>query len=162
MHTLSFAIAVGIGATALTDLWSYVRKFLLGLPLPNYALVGRWVAHMRHGRFHHDAIAKATPVRGELLLGWSVHYATGIVFATLLLAVGGEAWMRNPSPGLALTIGIVTVAAPFLLLHPGMGLGLAASRTPNPAAARLQSLLTHGVFGVGLYATAWALRQLLN
>jgi len=35
-----------------------------------------------------------------------------------------------------------------------MGLGLAASKTPKPDAARLRSIMTHGVFGLGLYGTA--------
>ena len=35
-----------------------------------------------------------------------------------------------------------------------MGAGIAASRTPRPNAARLQSLVTHAVFGLGLFATA--------
>jgi Protein of unknown function (DUF2938) len=48
------------------------------------------------------------------------------------------------------------VAAPFLLMQPGMGAGIAASRTPRPAAARLHSLVTHGIFGLGLYAAGWA------
>jgi hypothetical protein len=54
-------------------------------------------------------------------------------------------------------VGIGTVAAPFFLMQPGMGAGIAASRTPRPNAARLQSLLTHAVFGLGLYITAWAM-----
>jgi hypothetical protein len=48
------------------------------------------------------------------------------------------------------------VAAPFFLMQPGMGAGIAASRTRRPAAARFQSLVTHGVFGLGLYAAGWA------
>ncbi|MGQ0834825.1 MAG: DUF2938 family protein [Gammaproteobacteria bacterium] len=28
-------------------------------------------------------------------------------------------------------------------------------RTPRPAAARLHSLVTHGIFGFGLYAAGW-------
>ena len=32
----------------------------------------------------------------------------------------------------ALLVGIGTVAAPFFILQPGMGAGIAASRTPNP------------------------------
>jgi Protein of unknown function (DUF2938) len=55
----------------------------------------------------------------------------------------------------ALLVGIGTVAAPFLLMQPGMGAGIAASRTPRPAAARVQSLLTHFIFGVGLYGAGW-------
>jgi hypothetical protein len=37
-----------------------------------------------------------------------------------------------------------------------MGLGIAARRAPNPAMARLHSLVTHAVFGLGLYLTALA------
>jgi hypothetical protein len=55
-----------------------------------------------------------------------------------------------------LIIGVGSVMAPFLVLQPGMGAGIAASRTPRPAVVRLQSLVTHGIFGLGLYAAAWA------
>jgi hypothetical protein len=51
-----------------------------------------------------------------------------------------------------LIVGIGSVLAPFLLMQPGMGAGIAASRTARPGAARIQSLVTHTVFGVGLYA----------
>jgi Protein of unknown function (DUF2938) len=40
-------------------------------------------------------------------------------------------------------------------MQPGMGAGIAASRTPRPAVARLHSLVTHGIFGLGLYAAGW-------
>jgi hypothetical protein len=45
---------------------------------------------------------------------------------------------------------------PFFVMQPAMGLGFAASRARRPGAARVQSLLTHLVFGGGLYAGAWA------
>jgi len=57
-------------------------------------------------------------------------------------------------------VGAVTVAAPFLVMQPALGAGLAASRTPNPAAARLQSLVTHFMFGAGMFLSASALRLL--
>ena len=60
--------------------------------------------------------------------------------------------------GPALLVGIGTVVAPFLLMQPGMGAGVAASRTPRPAAARVQSLVTHAIFGLGLYASGWVVR----
>lgn len=64
-------------------------------------------------------------------------------------------WAQRPTLGPALLVGIGSVAAPFLLMQPGMGLGIAARRAPRPGAARLQSLITHGIFGLGLYAAAW-------
>lgn len=151
VRTLVAIAATGIIATALTDLWGYARKPLLGVASPNYALVGRWIAHMRHGQFHHAAIARSPSVRGELLLGWAAHYLIGIVFAALLVGLVGQGWLQAPRLAPAMIVGILTVAAPFLLMQPGMGLGIAASNTPQPHIARLHSLITHAIFGLGLY-----------
>ena len=46
----------------------------------------------------------------------------------------------------------------MLILQPGMGAGVAARRTPRPNVARLQSLVTHAVFGAGLYVAGWVAR----
>lgn len=153
MNYLLFTCFIGVGATAVMDLWGLARKPLLGIAPPNYALVGRWIAHMIHGRFRHDSIAAAAPVRGEHIIGWTAHYLVGIAFAALLIGIWGLAWVQQPTIGPALAVGIGTVAAPFFLMQPGMGAGIAASRTPRPGSARLQSLITHAVFGLGLYAT---------
>lgn len=156
MNTLTATLITGIGATVVMDLWGLARKPLLGIAAPDYGLVGRWLAHMTRGRFRHDSIAAAAPMRGERLIGWTAHYLIGIAFAAVLPAVWGPGWFRQPTIGPALVVGIATVAAPFLLMQPGMGAGIAAARTPRPAAARLQSVITHAVFGLGLYAAGRA------
>lgn len=149
-----YALLIGAGATVMMDFWGIVRTRLLHVPVMNYGLVGRWLAYLPRGKFRHHPIAASSPVRGELLIGWTAHYAIGIVFAATLLAICGLDWACRPTLGPALLVGIGSVAAPFLLMQPGMGAGIAASRTANPSAARLQSLLTHAVFGLGLYAAA--------
>jgi hypothetical protein len=156
------AIMIGIGATALVDAWALARHALLGTALPNYALVGRWLGHMLRGRFRHAAISAAPAIRGEGAIGWAFHYLTGIAFAALLVALAGPAWLARPTLLPALAVGLGTVAAPFLLMQPGMGAGIAASRSANPAAARRQSLVTHAVFGLGLYLAALATRTLIH
>ncbi len=156
MNGLLCLFYIGIGATAVMDLWGLARKPLLGVAPPSYALVGRWIAHMTRGRFRHDSIARSAPVRSEQVIGWTAHYLTGIAFAALLIGIWGSAWVQQPTIGPALAVGIGTVVAPVLLMHPGMGAGIAASRTPRPALARLQSLITHVVFGLGLYAAGQA------
>jgi hypothetical protein len=93
----------------------------------------------------------------ESAIGWTAHYLIGIAFAAILLASFGLDWARHPTIWPALVVGIGTVAAPFLIMQPGMGTGIAASRTPNPSAARLRSLVAHAVFGIGLYVTALSL-----
>jgi hypothetical protein len=147
-------IVTGIGATVLMDVASLARHRLFATPLPNYAMVGRWIAHMARGQFRHRAIVASAPMRGELAIGWVAHYATGISFALLLYAACGGAWFERPTFGPALVTGLVTVLAPFFVMQPAMGAGFAASRTSRPAAARLQSLLNHTTFGLGLYLAA--------
>lgn len=55
----------------------------------------------------------------------------------------------------ALLFGVITVLVPFLVMQPSLGLGIASSKAPNPAQARIKSLMTDTVFGFGLYL--WAL-----
>lgn len=154
-------LLIGTGATAFMDVWAIARKRVLGIAPPNYGLVGRWFAGIASGgRFHHPRISTSPAVRGERLIGWIAHYLIGISFAALLPGMWGSAWMRQPTIGPALLVGLGTVAAPFLLMQPGMGAGIAASRTPRPAAARRQSLVTHAIFGIGLYTAACTTRFL--
>jgi fatty acid desaturase len=150
--------AIGIGATAFMDLWTTAQKRLLGIPSLDYRLVGRWLGHMTRAQWRHPAIAAAPPIVGESVLGWLAHYAIGIAFAALLLALWGEDWARTPSLAPALIVGLVTVLVPFLIVQPAFGAGLAASRTPRPGTARLKSVVTHLSFGVGLFVAAkgWA------
>lgn len=154
------SLFIGAGATLATDLWAIARRRLFGVPAPDWGLVGRWFGHMALGRFRHERIATAEPVRGERVIGWTAHYLIGIAFAGGLLAICGLAWTRQPALAPALILGIATVAAPFLLMQPGMGAGFAASRTARPNAARLQSLVTHAIFGLGLYAAGLVLKRL--
>lgn len=158
MNTLLFIGFIGIGATVMMDVWCMLRKPLLGIPAPNYGMVGRWIGHMVHGQFYHESIASSAPIRGEHPIGWTAHYLIGIAFAALLMSVGGQSWIEHPTLIPALAVGIATVAAPFLLMQPGMGAGLAASRTKNPNSARLQSVINHAVFGLGLYLSGWAVK----
>src|SRR5688500_4086427 len=123
---------VGVGATVLMDLWGAFQKRVLGAAPLNYCLLGRWIGHFQDGQFVHEHITRSQPVRGECAIGWSAHYAIGITFAVLLLAIWGLEWAYEPTLPPALLVGIVTVAAPFFLMQPGMGAGIAASKTPHP------------------------------
>lgn len=152
-------IFIGVGATLLIDAWTaLLRRF--GVPSLNFAFLGRWVGHLLRGRLAHVSIAKAEPVRGELLLGWSAHYAIGISFAALLLATFGLSWARSPTLGPALLVGLGTVAAPLLILQPALGAGIASSKTPTPVFNTFKSLMTHTVFGFGLFLAALAAARL--
>lgn len=146
-------VLIGIGATAVMDAWLVLLK-RLGVPILNFAMIGRWAGHLARGTLAHVAIAKSPPVRGELALGWLVHYAVGIAFALLLVTVQGMPWTSNPTLLPALAIGMATAAAPLLVMQPAMGAGIASSKTPTPLKNCLRSVANHTVFGLGLYLAA--------
>lgn len=151
------AAVIGAGATAFMDLAALARRHLFGTPSADYALVGRWLAYLPRGRFIHRPIAVSPSMHGEGVTGWLAHYGTGIVFAGVLLAIAGDGWMEHPTILPALAVGIGSVAAPFFLMQPGMGFGIAARLSPNPGAARVRSLVTHLLFGIGLYGAGLAI-----
>jgi hypothetical protein len=151
---LTRGVLIGVGAAALMDAWALFSRRAFNIQGLDYALLGRWIGHFPRRRFFHERIAAAGPIRGERPLGWVAHYSIGIMFAFLLLAICGLAWAHSPTIWPALVIGWGTIVAPWFVLQPGMGAGIAASRTPNPRAARLRNLATHTAYGVGLYVSA--------
>lgn len=147
-------IITGIGATLIMDIWSLFQKRILRVPPLNYALPGRWILGLTEGKFLHRTILSTSRIKGETLTGWVFHYLTGIAFAFVPLLFNGAAWFREPSLIVGLLTGLVTLFAPFLILQPALGFGIAASRTPRPWLARLMSVLTHLAYGIGLYFAA--------
>jgi hypothetical protein len=156
--TRSFLI--GVGATMILDLWSLTLR-LFGVGMTNWGLVGRWIGHMPRGRFRHDNMSSTPPIVGEHAIGWIAHYVIGILYAAALLAITSLEWARAPTLLPALIFAWVTLVAPFFIMQPGMGLGIAASKAPKPNIARFRAVLSHTIFGLGLYATALLTAPLL-
>jgi len=151
---LARAVVVGIGATLFMDLWNLLLKHAFGVPSLDFCLLGRWLAHLPGGTFRHARIGAAPPMRFECAIGWLAHYSIGIAFAVTFVALASPAWLDRPTLPPALGFGLVTVVFPLFVLQPALGLGVASSRTPHPARARLKSLATHAAFGLGLYLAA--------
>jgi hypothetical protein len=151
------AIAVGLGATFVMDLWALFLKRAFNTPSPNYCLVGRWLCYMPEGIFRHRSIAAALQKPAECTVGWIAHYATGVVYALSLVLLATPRWLREPTPLPAMVLGLATVVIPFFVMQPSFGLGAASSKTSNPTQARLRSLMNHAVFGFGLYISALAI-----
>lgn len=152
------SLVIGIGATALLDLWTLLLNRVFGWPLPNWGFVGRWFGHIPQGRFAHQNIATSSPVRNELAVGWIGHYLVGILFAAALLAIWGLDWARNPTLLPALIVGLVTVGCGWFILQPGLGLGVAASKRPDANRIRALNIANHIVFGIGLFLSALIIR----
>jgi hypothetical protein len=156
------AAAIGIGATLLLDLWNLFLKRAFQVPSLSYCLLGRWFRHLLEGTVRHASISAAPRKPMECAVGWIAHYTIGIVFALVFVALASGDWLARPTALPAVLFGLATVVFPFFVMQPSFGLGIAGSRTPNPVHARLKSLATHLVFGVGLYLCAAGMSHLLR
>jgi hypothetical protein len=160
-RSLIGATLVGLGATLLIDLWALFLRRGFNIPSLSYCLLGRWLLHMPGGTFVHRSITAAQHKPYECTLGWLAHYLIGTAFAVAFMLLASGDWLERPTLLPALAFGVVTTLVPFLILQPSLGLGLAASKTPKPNQARLKSLMTHTVYGLGLYVWALLLRPVL-
>lgn len=154
MEILLRTLVIGAGATLAMDLWRLLMRRAFGINALDLGLLGRWVGHLLHGRVFHSSIGKSPKIGGELALGWISHYTIGFAFAGLLPLIWGTDWLLAPSLLPALAVGTGTILAPWFIMQPAMGLGIAAAKTPNPHAVRLRNAMIHTVYGLGLYTAA--------
>jgi len=115
------------------------------------------VGGFSRGVFTHRPITAAPKVAGEAAIGWAFHYAVGIAYAALYLAIMKLGFGSGPTLLSALVFAIALLVAPWFVMQPALGLGFMAARTPNPATVRAINVSVHAVFGLGLYlgAIAW-------
>jgi hypothetical protein len=151
------AAVIGIGGSAAIDIWSAGLRRAFRVSTLDYAMLGRWIGHIPRGTFAHKRIGAAQAVPGERPLGWFAHYSIGVTFAALLLILAGRDWIESPTVWPAMAVGIATVAAPWFVMQPAFGAGIAGSKAANPWPGRLRNLGTHTVFGLGMWLTALAL-----
>ena len=161
-NVIAASIAIGIGATLVMDLWNLFLKRTFGIPSLNYCLLGRWLRHMPGGTVRHASINAASPKPHECAVGWVAHYSIGVVFALVFIGITSGDWLAHPTVLPAVLYGLATVVFPFFIMQPSLGLGIAAARTPNPLQARLKSIATHTVFGLGLYVCGLGVSYVLG
>lgn len=154
IETAGAVVVTGIGATVFLDLCTILRARVFSEMPPDWGMVGRWVGHLPRGQLTHENIRASQPIALERPLGWAFHYVVGIALAFGLFLVAGAEWFAAPRILPALGYGLITVVLPWITTHPGLGMGIAASRLPKPWAARLRSLISHGLFGLGLFCAA--------
>ena len=154
MELVLIGALMGIGGTIAMDVWAWALSRFAGQAFPNWAMPGRWLAHVYRGRVWHDDIGAAAAVPGELGLGWVFHYGVGLIYGVVFLVFAGAGWLAAPTFLPLWIFSIVTIAAGWFLLQPGMGLGWAAANTPSPWKVRIMGLIAHTMFALGMWAVA--------
>lgn len=76
-------------------------------------------------------------------------------YGLLLVAIWGADWLLHPTIVKPMILALVLLVLPYFMMMPGMGMGIAASRTGKPNVARLKSLAGHSVFGCAMYLVAF-------
>ena len=146
-------ILMGVLGTLAMDLLALMLS-ALGQARPNWAMPGRWLGHVMKGRVFHESIGEAEPVPGELSLGWALHYGVGVLYGVLFVLLAGRDWLETPTFLPLWVFSLLTIAAGWFLLQPGMGMGWAAAKTPNPWKVRVMGLLAHTAFACGMWVAA--------
>jgi hypothetical protein len=154
------SVVIGAIAVAFMDVWALILRAVIGKPLSNWGLVGRWFLHLPRGVVFHDDIARAESFSNETAVGWIAHYVIGFIYAGALLLLAGPGWSAAPTFLPPLIVGLVTVGAGWFLLQPGMGAGWASSKRPDAMQARMFNIVGHIVFAIGLYAGGLLLARL--
>lgn len=152
-------LLTGVGATLCMDLWALLLKRRFGIPSLDYALVGRWFLGMFDGRWFHATIVTAPPRRGE---NNRLDIALRRRHRVCLYPdrFGGHQVVYGAGAAHRTVERLAELAAPFLVMQPALGFGVAAAKTAYPRKARLLSLLTHTVYGLGLLIAARLLAAL--
>ncbi len=156
------AVVIGVGATAFMDVFAWFQRKFFKIPGLDYAWVGRWIIGMLQGQFFHATILQSRPRRHERVVGWVFHYGIGVLFVLLMLGFVNADWYLAPTIWGPLGVGMLSLCAPFFVMQPGFGFGVAASKTPAPWVARRRSLIAHLSFGVGVYAAALIWSRLIG
>lgn len=154
-HPLAHYIAwigVALFATFSMDLWGVILHYCIQTPLPNYALLGRYIiTAIHHGNPIVPQVAKLAPIAYENLVGWCFHIFVGLVDTYIYMIIIFKILKTTPHLLTSLLIGWILILIPMLIEQPMLGMGVAARLTSDPDKTRLITFSYHTVFGLALF-----------
>ncbi len=142
-------LITGLAAATAADIGRTIYQALTGFPAVNWSVTGRWFLMVLQGQPYVPDMAAAPSLPHELIAGHAAYYTISVIFAGAYLLLL-KALKREPSLWSGLVFGWVTMAFPFLVQMPLMGMGVLASATATPALIIGRTLVHHSSFGLGL------------
>ena len=136
------------GATA-ADVGRTAYQWATGFPAVNWSVTGRWFLMVLQGQPYVPDVGAMPALPNELIAGHAAYYTISVVFAGVYLLLL-KVMKREPSLWNGLLFGWVTMAFPFLVQMPLMGMGVLASATATPLLIIGRTLVHHSSFGLGL------------
>ena len=142
-------LITGLAAATAADLGRTIYQALTGFPAVNWSVTGRWFLMVLQGQPYVANVGAAPALPHELFAGHAAYYTISVIFAGVYLLLL-KATKREPSLWNGLLFGWVTMAFPFLVQMPLMGMGVLASATATPGLIIGRTLVHHSSFGLGL------------
>ena len=150
MHLIIKGVIAGVLGTLMMDSLNFLFARTGMLLKIEVGMIGRMTAGWTRGRFRYRHPSEIEKVANETLYGYIAHYIIGVGLALPFL-LGWDLLVGRPtSSGWALTYGVATTAASYLIVYPSMGLGVFGKRSPEGIRALLSPLANHLFYGVGL------------
>lgn len=150
-------LITGLAAATAADAGRTVYQWVTGFPPVNWSITGRWFLMVFEGQPYVANVGAAPALPNELMAGHAAYYTISVIFAGVYLLLL-KALKREPSFWNGLVFGWVTMAFPFLVQMPLMGMGVLASATATPLLIIGRTLVHHSSFGLGLAMGAIATR----
>lgn len=150
MDLIVMGVIGGVSGTLVMDVLNQLLSRAGMLMKIDIEMIGRMAAGWLRGRFSYQHPDEIKTVTGEILLGYITHYAIGISLALVYvlgwyLLIGG-----NASPSWAIVYGLATTVGAYLLILPGIGLGVFGRLSPEGIRVPLSSLINHLFYGMGI------------
>ena len=144
-------IFTGLIATLIFDIFNQSLYFAYSIDRPKWNLLGRYFLGYKQGYFIRKNLVNDEEIRNELQWGYLIHYSIGIIYG--LFYVFLNTWLFDyPSILLAYIIGFISVLGAWCYLMPfAYDLGFFASKSEDRLKVMIQNLITHFVFGTGLF-----------
>jgi len=142
-------LITGLAAATAADIGRTIYQALTGFPPVNWSITGRWFLMVLQGQPYVANVGAAPSLPNELMAGHAAYYTISVIFAGVYLLL---LKVMKQEPGLwnGLLFGWVTMAFPFLVQMPLMGMGVLASATATPLLIIGRTLVHHSSFGLGL------------
>ena len=141
----------GLVATIIFDLFNQSLHYAHSIDKPKWNLLGRYYLGYKEGRYIRNSLADDAEVENELLWGYIIHYVIGIIYGLIYVCLN-NIFFDYPSILIAYLFGFTTVLGAWCYLMPfAYNLGFFASKSNKRFNILAQNLITHFIFGTGLF-----------
>ena len=141
----------GLVATIIFDLFNHSLNYAYNINKPKWFLLGRYFIGFKKGEYFRENIEEDDEVKNEVIWGYFIHYLIGIIYG-IFYVFFNLLFFDYPSLLVAYFFGFCTVLGAWCFLIPfAYNLGFFASKSDQQFKLLAQNLISHFIFGTGLF-----------